>query len=97
MIDGEKHSLRLINMKNHTVYTVVKQYNLIVSHPYLVKPQELPNPEIFSYLVRKNYLEESGKVKDGFKYGNTVLFEGKDAEKFKEHEDLTMHILKSVG
>ena len=47
--------------------------------------------------MRKNHLEESGKVKDGFKFGDTILFKEKDGEKLKDFEDLTMHILKSVA
>ena len=53
MIDAEKENLRLINMKKHTVHTVVRQYNLIVNHPSLVKSEQLPNPEIFAYLEKK--------------------------------------------
>jgi hypothetical protein len=97
MIDAEKENLRLINMKKHTVHTVVKQYNLIVNHPSLVKSEQLPNPEIFAYLVKKEHLEPNGKIKNGFKFGNTILFGEREAEKFKEHEEFTMHILKSVG
>ena len=47
--------------------------------------------------MKKNHLEESGKVKDGFKFGDTSLFGEKDGEKFRDYEDLTMHILKSVA
>jgi hypothetical protein len=47
--------------------------------------------------VRKNHLEESGKVKDGFKFGDTILFGDKEGEKLRDFEDLTMHILKSVA
>ena len=94
MIDAEKENLRLINMKKHTVHTVVRQYNLTVNHPGLVKSEQLPNPEIFAYLVKKKHLDASGKIKDGFKFGNTKLFGEREAEKFKEYESLTMHILK---
>ena len=97
MIDAEKYNLRLINMKKHTVQTVVRQYNLIVIHPNLVKAEQLPNPDIFAYLEKKKHLDLSGKINDGFKFGNTILFKDKEAEKFREHEDLTMHVLKSVG
>ena len=97
MIDAEKENLRLINMKKHTVHTVVKQYNLIIKYPSLVKSEKLPNPEIFAYLVKKEHLDGTGKIKDGFMFGKTTLFGEREAEKFKEYEDLTMHILNMVG
>ena len=53
MIQVEKNTMRVINWRDHTATTVVRQYNLILKYPNLVKPEMLPEKEIFDYLVKK--------------------------------------------
>ena len=97
MINAQKHNLRMINMKNHTVHTLVKQYNLITKYPDLVKPEKLPNPSIFSYLVSRDFIDNHGKISERFDFSSKSLFEGKGGEKYKEYQDKTMDVLKTVG
>ena len=84
-------------MKNHTVHTLVKQYNLITKYPDLVKLEKLPNPNIFSYLVSRDFIDKNGKFSEGFDFSSTSLFDGKGGEKYKEYLDQTMDVLKTVG
>jgi hypothetical protein len=74
MVESEKQNLRMINMKNHTVHSVVKQYNLIIKNPNTVEKCDLPHDGIFANLVKLEIIDDQGRINPTFDFQTKTVF-----------------------